>query len=116
MSNQGQDIPKQLFLFSDDSSIVQGRPYKQVRARWHFGHPRDGSMTLCLKPLGNMRKLTTRGLEVGYLATLADCRSCSKEARRMEDVLREELSTWVDASEDWQDGVSNTPSNEGTIT
>lgn len=110
MSNQGQDIPKQLTLFTDGNAFVEGRPYGQIAARSHFLHPQEPSMTLCLRPTANMRPMYARGLKIGSLAGLAECKVCRSAARRLEDVIREELSTWVDGL--WSgDGFSNTHPN-----
>lgn len=112
MSNQGEAIPTQLFLFTDEAAFVRGRPYNQVAAKSHFLHPQEPTMTLCLVSVARMRPMYVRGLKIGSLAGLAQCKKCEAAARRMEDIIREELSTWVDGSWDG-DGVSNTPSNEG---
>jgi hypothetical protein len=111
VSNQGQDIPQQLTLFTDANAFVEGRPYEQIQAKSHFLHPQEDGMTLCLVPTARMRPMYARGLKIGSLSGLAQCKNCQSAARRLEDVIRQELSTWVDGL--WEgDGVSNTPSNE----
>ena len=99
MSNQGQNIPKQMTLLFDDGSRVVGRPYRYIRATKHLAHHNDGEMTLCLIPRGDMRSLR-EPLSLGAAQHVVTCKVCKQAAARMNAVIRSELQEWTDVAED----------------